>query len=139
VETVLAYDHYIFAAMNRGFASENIPAYLVRIDLSNPTDQDLRFAWQPFLEAGTSTGDGSAVASMIVADSRLYHYVGDYSAEGGGLYFVPLDYTSEPSVDYDRTASGYITSGRIRFKTLEDKLFRFLGVMADPLAGSVDA
>jgi len=131
---VASYDHYIFCAMNRGWNSPNVPANLARIDLSNPTHQDLRFAWAPFTEAGIATGDGHAISAMVVGRGVLY-----YAVQGDGLYGVDLKYDSIPGGGLARVPSGFITSGRIRFNTLEEKLFRYLRVLSDALVGSIDA
>ena len=97
---------------------EDSASGLVRI---NPEQEisDGRFAWANDLQSGT-TGE---MGDVVDLDGRPVFCI----AGTGSLV--------EHATDLEET--GYLTTGRIRFRTLEDKLFKYLRLRTDALTGSV--
>jgi hypothetical protein len=89
---------------------------LIRIDLSS-NDGNGRYAWANDLNAGT-TGRVNSVATY-----------------GDQIVFTNTNLYTESSTDY--VSSGYLTTGQVRFNTLEPKNFRSFHLRGDVSVGSV--
>lgn len=91
---------------------------LIRVNLGQLVDTG-RYAWATDLQAHV-TGAVSAV-SLLSA--------GPVMVANGTVYTQATTY--EPT--------GFLLTGRVRYHTLDDKLFKFLRLRADPLHGSLAA
>lgn len=124
VHSIAAYDRFFFAG---GTNSIDGSSGLWRVDLGQPvqgSDQSIRYAYATDLQAHV-TGTVSGVTNFGTSDRMVLAVV------GAGSYLESADTLEE---------SGYFQTGRIRFNTLEPKLFKMLSVFTPaPLAGSVTA
>lgn len=124
VRSIAAYDRFFSVA---GSDSIDGQSGLWRVDLGQPiqgTDQAVRYAYATDLQAHV-TGTVSSVTNFGTSDRMALAVV------GSGSYLESAS-TLE--------SSGYFRTGRIRFSTLEPKLFKVLSVFTPaPLAGSVTA
>lgn len=126
VRSVAAYDRFFFVG---GTNSIDGQSGLWRVDLGQPiqangSDPGTRFAYATDLQAHV-TGTVSAVTNFGTSSRMAFAVV------GSGSYLESAD-VLEPT--------GYFQTGRVRFNTLEPKLFKFLSVFTPaPLAGSVTA
>lgn len=104
-------------------------ARVYRIDSSRQPDNDGAFSWAADAEI-SATGYFN---DLVVIDGRV---VGAFFA---GTYpsFAAAKYQYQHATDLVATAS--ITFGRIRFRTTELKLYKYLAIDADPLAGTITA
>jgi len=91
-------------------------AGLIRIDLGS-TDGEGRYAWATDLNSGT-TGRVNSVTNY-----------------GDLIAFTQTNLYIESATDY--VTSGYLTTGQVRFNTLEPKNFRSLRLRGDISVGSV--
>jgi hypothetical protein len=123
-KAVAAYDRFFFAAATNGIDGAS---GLYRIDLGQPLQSgdvspSVRFAYATDLQAHVS-GEVSAVTNFGNSDRMALAVVGQGS------------YLESATV---KEASGYIKTGRIRYGTLEPKIFKFISVKTPaPLWGSV--
>lgn len=126
VKSVAAYDRFFFVG---GTDSIDGQSGLWRVDLGQPiqangSDPGTRFAYATDLQTHV-TGAVSAVTNFGTSNRMVLAVVGT------GSYLESAS-TLEPT--------GYFQTGRVRFNTLEPKIFKFLSVFTPaPLAGSVTA
>lgn len=125
VRGVAAYDRFFFVA---GTNSLDGKSGLWRVDLGQPiqagSDPSVRFAYATDLQAHV-TGVVSAVTNFGTSNRMVFAVV------GAGSYLESADILED---------SGYFQTGRVRYSTLEPKIFKFLSVFTPaPLAGSVSA
>lgn len=119
VRAIGAYDRFFFVGATNGIDSAS---GIIRVDLSQPVfdsgvSASLRFAYATDLQSHL-TGSVTGVTNFGTSDRMVFAVVGQ------GFY---LEHATvlEPT--------GYFTTGRIRFNTLEPKLYKFLTVRT-PLA-----
>lgn len=123
-KAVAAYDRFFFVTATNGIDGLS---GLYRVDLGQPVQDSGsqaggRFAYATDLQA-LVTGEVSSVTNFGNSDRMVLAVVGQ------GAY---LEHAT------DKEASGYLTTGRIRFNTLEPKIFKFVSVKTPlPLFGSV--
>jgi hypothetical protein len=124
VHGVAAYDRFMFVA---GTNSIDGDSGLWRVDLGQPiqgSEGALRYAYATDLQAGT-TGTVTSVTNFGTSDRMVF------AVEGAGSYLESED---------TLVSSGYLQTGRVRFNTLEPKVFKFLSVFTPaPLSGAVTA
>lgn len=125
VRAIAAYDRFFFAAASNGIDGQS---GLYRVDLSQPVQINSsttgeRFAYATDLQAHV-TGIVTSVTNFGMSDRMVFAVV----QQGA---FLESASVLEPT--------GYYQTGRIRFNTLEPKLFKFLTVRTQPLKGSVTA
>lgn len=126
VQSIAAYDRFFFVGM-----TNNIDGLsgLYRVDLSQPiydnsSSASLRFAYATDLQTHL-TGAVTGVTNFGTSDRMVIGQVGQ------GAYLEHAT-TLEPT--------GYMNTGRIRYNTLEPKIFKFLTVrMPTQFFGSVAA
>jgi len=116
-----ARDHYIWCATGVGALNGG----LIRIDLSNELET-LRFAWANDLEVVQETEHFTTAVAFVGATNRLA-FVTAHNTTNGAIY-----------VESDNLVpSGYITTGNIRYGTLEPKNFKRLLGRGDFTYGSM--
>jgi len=124
VHSIAAFDRFFFVG---GTNSIDGQSGLWRVDLGQPiqgSDQSIRYAYATDIQAHV-TGTVSSVTNFGTSNRMAFAVVGE------GSYLESAN-VLEPS--------GYFQTGRIRYSTLEPKLFKFLSVFTPaPLAGSVTA
>lgn len=125
VKGVAAYDRFFFAAATNGIDGQS---GLYRIDLSQPVQintasSGLRFAFATDLQAHV-TGVVSSVTNFGNSDRMVFAAV----QQGA---FLENATVLEPT--------GYYQTGRIRYNTMEPKLFKFLTVRTQPMKGTLAA
>lgn len=98
---------------------------LIRIDLSNEIET-LRFAWAYDIYYPGVTGHATT-ACAFVGDTTQLGFATAYNGSNGYVYVSSLT---------DLISTGYITTGRIRYSTLEPKAFKFLKALVDNSGGS---
>lgn len=124
--SVGAYDRFFFAA---GSNSIDGQSGLWRIDLGQPiqangSDPGTRFAYATDLQAHVN-GVVSSVSNFGTSNRMVFAVV------GSGSYLESAT-ALEPT--------GYFQTGRIRYSTLEPKIFKFVSVFTPPvIAGSLTA
>ncbi|MEU3522322.1 hypothetical protein AB0E62_00340 [Streptomyces sp. NPDC038707] len=124
VKCVAAYDRFFFAAATNGIDGKS---GLYRVDLGQPVQDSSsaaggRFAYATDLQAGV-TGEVCAATNFGNSDRMVFAVVGQ------GAY---LEHAT------DKEATGYLTTGRVRYSTLEPKIFKFVSVKTpNILMGSV--
>ncbi|MFC8490711.1 hypothetical protein ACFUJU_07875 [Streptomyces sp. NPDC057235] len=111
VRAVAGYDRFFFAAATNAIEGKS---GLYRVDLGQPIQDNgvsagLRYAYATDLQAKV-TGEVSAVTVFGNSDRMAFAVV------GSGSYLESAS-TLE--------ASGYLTTGRVRYNTLEPKLYKF--------------
>ncbi len=107
-------DRFVFVGVGNELDGN---AGLIRIDLSS-TDGNGRYAWANDLDSGT-TGRVNSVATY-----------------GDQIVFTNTNLYTESATDY--VASGYLTTGQVRFNTLEPKNFRSFHLRGDASVGSIN-
>lgn len=123
-KAVAAYDRFFFVGATNAIDGKS---GLYRVDLGQPVMDSGsraggRFAYATDLQAMV-TGDVMAVTNFGTSDRMVL------SVAGQGSY---LEHAG------DREATGYLTTGRVRFNTLEPKIFKFVSVKTpNTLMGSV--
>ena len=117
-----ARDHYVWCATGVG-----TEAGVIRVDLSNELQQ-LRFAYANDLYMDGVTGHVTTGCAFAGDTSRLVFCTAYASSENGGIYIED---------ESTLRASGYITTGNIRYGTLEPKNFKRLLGRGDFTYGSV--
>jgi hypothetical protein len=124
VKAVGAYDRFFFVAATNGIDGNS---GLYRVDLGQPVQDTSsaaggRFAYAADLQA-LVTGQVTGVTNFGNSDRMVFAVVGQ------GAY---LEHAT------DLEASGYLTTGRVRYSTLEPKIFKFVSVKTPTaLMGSV--
>jgi len=106
-------DRFVFVGVGNELDGN---AGLIRIDLSS-TDGNGRYAWANDLNSGT-TGRVNSVATY-----------------GDQIVFTNTNLYTESATDY--VSSGYLTTGQVRFNTLEPKNFRSFRLRGDVSVGSI--
>ena len=101
------------------------PPKIWMLDLSTPLPGGY-FPYQ-LIVAGEETSFNSYPIGVVDLNGTLW-FATSSDSDGGGLYWI------DPSA---RRQYGHLTTGKIRFGTLEDKLFRKVRLRAEPLAGSI--
>jgi hypothetical protein len=124
VKAIAAYDRFFFVAATNGIEGSS---GLYRVDLGQPLQggdisPSVRFAYATDLQAHVA-GEVTGVTNFGNSDRMVL------AVAGQGAYLESAS-TLE--------ASGYLTTGRVRFNTLEPKIFKFVTVRTpSPLWGSV--
>lgn len=124
VRAIAGYDRFFFVGASNAIDGAS---GLYRVDLGQPVaDNDIspsvRFAYATDLQAGV-TGAVSAATTFGNSDRMAFAVVGQ------GAY---LEHATE------KVAQGTLTTGRVRYNTLEPKLFKFVSVKTpDDLRGAV--
>jgi hypothetical protein len=116
VRGVHVVDRFVYAAAENGL--EDDTSGLVRIDPETEISEG-RFAWANDLQSET-TGEMGQVVDLA-----------------GRLVFCIAATGSIIEHATNLVETGYLTTGRIRFRTLESKLFKYLKLRTDALVGSV--
>ena len=117
-----ARDHYVWCAT--GVDGE---AGVIRIDLSNEVEP-LRFAWANDLYMDGVTGHQTTGCAFANGTDRLVFCTAYASSANGGIYIED---------ESTLRASGYLTTGNIRYGTLEPKNFKRLLGRGDFTYGSM--
>lgn len=125
VRSVAAFDRFFFAA---GTNAIDGSSGLYRIDLSQPVQVNSatsgeRFAYATDLQAHV-TGTVSSVTNFGTSARMVFAVI----QQGA---FLESSATLEPT--------GYYQTGRVRYNTLEPKLYKFLTVRTQPMKGSLSA
>ncbi|MFF4019988.1 hypothetical protein [Streptomyces sp. NPDC001843] len=124
VKAIAAYDRFFFVAATNGIDSKS---GLYRVDLGQPVQDTSsaaggRFAYATDLQSAV-TGEVVSVTNFGNSDRMAFSVVGQ------GAY---LEHAT------DKESTGYLTTGRIRYSTLEPKIFKFITVKTPTtLMGSV--
>jgi hypothetical protein len=116
-----ARDHYVWCATGIGALNGG----LIRIDLSNELEP-LRFAWANDLEVSQTTEHYTTAVAFVGATNRLAFATAHNTTDGA-------IYTESDNL----VPSGYITTGNIRYGTLEPKNFKRLLGRGDFRYGSM--
>lgn len=116
VTAVTGRDRFVYGTLSQGMPDGT--SGLVRVDLGN-IDQNNLFAWATDLQAHSSAN----VTGVAVVNDRMV-----FSVSGVGLKL-------ESSVSLEST--GTLTTGRIRYHSLEPKLFKQVQMRALPLHGNL--
>lgn len=114
VKSVAAYDRFFFVGATNAITAKS---GLYRVDLGQPIQDNggapsVRYAYATDLQAKV-TGEVSSVTNFGNSDRMVLAVVGQ------GSYLESAS-TLE--------ASGYLTTGRVRFNTLEPKIYKFVDV-----------
>jgi hypothetical protein len=117
-----ARDHYIWCATG----VDGNPG-VIRIDLSNELET-LRFAWANDLYIAGTTGHVTTGCAFANGTNRLTFCTAKASSVDGGVYIEDAS---------TLISSGYITTGNIRYGTLEPKNFKRLLGRGDFTYGSM--
>lgn len=126
VTAIAAYDRFFFVGVTNGIDGSG---GLYRVDLSQPmydngTSASLKFAYATDLQTHLA-GAISSVTNFGTSDRMVIGQAGQ------GAYLESAA-TLEPT--------GYLTTGRIRYSTLEPKIFKFLTVrLPNPYSGTLAA
>ena len=104
-------DHFVWCASGVG----SINAGLIRIDLSNEIET-LRFAYANDLEQAQTTEHYTTGVNFLGTTNRLA-FTTAYNATNGAIYLES---------ENELVETGYLTTGNIRFGTLEPKNFKRL-------------
>jgi hypothetical protein len=115
-------DTFIWATTGIGA----INAGLTRINLGQELES-LRFAYANDLEV-VQTAEHYTTAVAFLGTTNRLAFATAYEAIDGAIYL-------ESATDY--VPSGYITTGRVRYNTLESKLFKLLTVRMDNSGGGL--
>ncbi len=116
VRGVHVIDRFVYAAAEDGL--EGHVSGLVRIDPETEISEG-RFAWANDLSAGVNGTMGDVVDLNGRPVFALY--------EDGTL----IEHAT------DLVPTGYLTTGRVRYRTLENKIFKFIRLRTDALVGSI--
>jgi hypothetical protein len=119
VTGMVGYGDFLWATYSNGIDTKS---GLVRIDLGNPIDGQLQFAYATDLQSHVS-GTVSSVA-LVGTSGRLV-----FGINTVGAYV-------EHATDLEPT--GYLTTGYVRYHTLEPKLFKYIKVRAESVAGTIN-
>jgi hypothetical protein len=120
-----ARDRFVWCASGIG----TVDAGLIRIDLGqNIENEPLRFAYANDLQVTQSTEHYTTGVSFIGATNRLA-FCTAYNTTDGAIY------TESATV---LRPTGYVTTGAIRYGTLEPKNFKFIRARGDFTNGAMD-
>lgn len=120
-----ARDRFVWCASGIG----TLDAGLVRIDLGqNILDEPLRFAYANDLQYPQTTAHATTAVAFFGSTTQL-GYCTAYNTTDGHVY------RENPSV---LRTSGYLTTGAIRYGTLEPKNFKFIRGRGDFVNGAMD-
>lgn len=120
-----ARDRFVWCAAGIG----SLDAGLIRIDLGqNILDEPLRFAYANDLQASQTTVHQTTAVNFIGTTNRLAFCTAKNS-DNGAIYFESAS---------TLRSSGYITTGNIRYGTLEPKNFKFIRARGDYTNGAMD-
>lgn len=111
-------ERFVYATYSRGIDGSS---GLLRIDLSQQISNG-RYAWASDVYASTEAGDVTSVAILGNSDRMCF------GANNAGVY---LEHSTR------LITQGYLRTGRIRFNTLEPKLYKLIRVRATTLAGAM--
>lgn len=114
-------DHYVWCASGIG----SLNGGLIRIDLDNQIET-LRFAWANDLEVAQTTKHYTTAVAFVGATNRLAFTTAHNTTDGA-------IYTESDNL----VPSGFITTGNIRYNTLEPKNFKRLLGRGDFTFGSM--
>ena len=117
-----ARDRFVWAASGIG----SLDGGLIRIDLGNEVES-LRFAWANDLQITQEAEHYTTAVAFIGTTNRLAFTTAHETTDGA-------IYLESPT---DLVASGYITTGNIRYSTLEPKNFKRLLARGDYTNGSM--
>jgi hypothetical protein len=115
-------DHYVWAATGIGA----LDGGLMRIDLDNELEK-LRFAYANDLQATQVTEHYTTGVAFLGATNRLA-FCTAYNTTDGAIYLESATVL---------VPSGYITTGKIRYSTLESKVFKTLKARIDNAKGGI--
>jgi hypothetical protein len=104
-------DRFVWCSTGAG----TLDGGLVRIDLESEIDT-LRFAWANDLQV-TQVSEHYTTAVAFLGTTNRLSFCTAYNVTNGAIY---LESATE------LVSSGYITTGRIRYATLEDKVFKVI-------------
>ncbi len=117
-----ARDKFIWAASGIGA----LDGGLIRINLDQEIE-NLRFAWANDLQV-TQTAEHYTTACAFLGTSNRLAFTTEYNTTAGAVY---LESTSQ------LVESGYITTGAIRYGTLENKVFKNIKARIDNSTGGL--
>lgn len=100
---------------------------VIRIDLSNEIEQ-LSFAWANDIYYDGVTGHQTTACAFMDGTERLA-FTTSYANSSNGAVYVEDATTLVPE--------GYITTGKIRYSTLEKKIFKTLNTIVDNTYGDI--
>lgn len=125
VRAIAAYDRFFFVGASNAIDNQS---GLYRVDLSQPVQINSstsgeRFAYATDLQAHVA-GTVSSVTNFGTSDRMVFAVVQQGAFLEGASLLEP---------------TGYYQTGRIRYNTLEPKLFKFLTVRTQPMHGSLTA
>jgi hypothetical protein len=89
---------------------------LIRINLGNEIEQ-LRFSWANDVYYGGITNHQTTSCAFIAGTNRISFTTAYYAGANGYVYIESAT---------DLVSSGYIQTGKIRYSTLEEKIFKIL-------------
>lgn len=120
-----ARDRFVWCA-----TSVNGDAGLIRLDLGQPIEgETLRFAYANDLQyVGDDSGRPTTGVAFLGSSNQLAFST---SANGATVGYV---YIEHPTT---LRSSGYLTTGKIRYSTLEGKIFKFLKPRVDNSNGAI--
>ncbi|MFF9268610.1 hypothetical protein [Streptomyces rochei] len=124
VKAVAAYDRFFFVAATNAIDGQS---GLYRVDIGQPLQSgdvspSVRFAYATDLQTHAA-GQVTGVTNFGNSDRMVV------AVAGAGAYLESAS---------TKEATGYLTTGRVRFNTLENKIFKFVTVRTpSPLRGSV--
>jgi hypothetical protein len=120
-----ARDRFVWCASGIGA----LDAGLIRIDLGQSIEgEPLRFAWANDLQVTQSTAHYTTGVAFIGATNRLAFCTAHNSTDGA--IYTESDTVLRPT--------GYVTTGAIRYGTLEPKNFKFIRARGDFTHGGMD-
>ena len=115
-------DKFVWAASGIGALNGG----LTRVNLSQEIEP-LRFAYANDLEV-TQTAEHYTTAVAFLGTTNRLAFTTAHNSTNGAIYL-------ESATDY--VPSGYVTTGKIRYNTLESKLFKLLTVRLDNVNGGL--
>ena len=102
---------------------------LIRIDLGQPIEgEQLRFAWANDLQVSQTTTHFTTAVNFIGTTNRLA-FCTAYNTTNGAIYLESAS---------TLRSTGYVTTGAIRYGTLEPKNFKFIRARGDFTYGAMD-
>jgi hypothetical protein len=120
-----ARDRFVWCASGVG----TLDAGLIRIDLGqNIENEPLRFAWANDLQATQSTTHFTTGVAFVGTTNRLA-FCTEYETTDGAVYMESATVLR---------STGYVTTGAIRYGTLEPKNFKFVRARGDFTHGAMD-
>jgi hypothetical protein len=117
-----ARDHYVWASTGVGA----LDGGLTRLDLSNELEP-LRFAYANDLQVSQSTEHYTTGVAFLGTTNRLT-FCTEHNTTDGAIYLESAS---------TLVSSGYITTGKIRYGTLENKVFKILKPRIDNTNGGL--